>query len=188
MLKTFWLRRNFALGAFSWLLILAGLALGPGHLLHAVYLTSREAATVRLSPGADGSWASEGFRLLPAMGPVGLILKAEGRFSPNLPGDQPPRDRYRAVLHQGDRAGSPIPLELEVHPTADTTPHFRERLVLLARPQAGVYRLELLPETPPGIALDRVELEVRSQVQQVDNRLVAAGILALGLGALLLLM
>lgn len=176
------------LKTLSVLLILAGLALGPAYWIHVVYFTGQVAQTVELHAGEGGTWTSPGFRLEPAMAPVGLILRAAGSFTPNLPDDQPPRDRYRAVLHQDGTAGSPIRLTLGVKAVADGNPRFQERLVLLQRPQAGEYRLELIPETTPLIRLSDVALDVRAQVQQTDNRIVAAGIAAIALGALLLLM
>lgn len=176
------------LKTLSLLLILAGLALGPGYWIYVVYFTGRVAQTVELRAGADGIWTSPGFRLEPSMAPVGLILRAAGSFSPNMPDDQPPRDRYRAVLHHGEATGTPIRIELGVKSIADSNPRFQERLLLLQRPQAGDYRLELIPESPVQIRLSDVQLDVRTQVQQTDNRIVAAGIGAIALGALLLLM
>lgn len=176
------------LKTISLLLILAGLALGPAYWIHVVYFTGRVAQTLELRAGDDGTWTSPGFRLDPAMAPVGLILRAAGSLAPNMADDQPPRDRYRAVLRQDGTAGTPIRLELGVKVIADGKPRFQERLLLLQRPQAGEYRLELIPEAAPVIRLSNVELDVRAQVRQTDNRIVAAGIAAIALGALLLLM
>ncbi len=172
----------------SLLLILAGLVLGPAYWIYVVHFTGEVARTVALRAGENGAWVSPPFRLDPAMAPVGLILRAAGSFSPNMPEGQPPRDRYRAVLHQDGKAGTPIRLELGVRAVADSNPRFQERLLLLQRPQAGEYRLELTPEAAPLIRLDNVELDVRARVRETDNRVVAAGIAAIALGALLLLM
>lgn len=176
------------LKTFSLLLILAGLVLGPAYWVYVVHFTGRVAQTVELHSGDAGTWTSASFRLEPAMAPVGLILRAAGSFAPNMPVDQPPRDRYRAVLHQDGTAGTPIRLELGVKAIADSNPRFQERLLLLQHPKAGKYRLELIPEAAPVIRLSNVELDVRAGVQQTDNRIVAAGIAAIALGALLLLM
>ncbi len=176
------------LKTFSVLLLLAGLAIGPAYWIYVVHFTGQVAQTVELRAGDDGIWTSPGFRLDPAMAPVGLILRAAGSFAPNMPDDQPPRDRYRVLLYQGEVAGTPIRLELGAASIADGNPRFQERLLLLQRPQAGEYRLELIPESAPVIRLSNVGLDVRAQVQQTDNRVVAAGIAAIALGALLLLM
>lgn len=176
------------LKTLSLLLILAGLAMGPAYWIYVVHFTGRVAQTVELRVDADGVWTSPTFRLEPAMAPVGLILRASGSFSPNMPEDQPPRDRYRAILHHDVAAGTPIHIELGVKSAADSNPRFQERLLLLQRPQAGEYRLELIPESPAQIRLSDVQLVVHAQVQQTDNRIVAAGIGAIALGALLLLM
>lgn len=176
------------LKTLSLLLILAGLALGPAYWIYVLYFTAQVALTAELRAGADGIWTSPSFRLEPSMAPVGLILRASGTVSPNMPDDQPPRDRYRAILRHGETAAPPIPIELGVKSVTDSNPRFQERLLLLKRPQAGDYRLELVPESPVQIRLSDVHLDVRTQVQQTDNRIVAAGIGALALGALLLLM
>ncbi|MGQ9686062.1 MAG: hypothetical protein ACUVT2_07115, partial [Thiobacillaceae bacterium] len=137
------------LKTFSLLLILAGLVLGPAYWIHVVHFTGQVARTVELRAVEDGAWSSPPFRLEPAMAPVGLILRAAGSFSPNMPEDAPPRDRYRAVLYQDGTVGPPIRLELGVKAIVDSNPRFQERLLLLQRPQAGEYRLELIPEAVP---------------------------------------
>lgn len=176
------------LRTLSLLLILAGLVLGPAYWIYVVYFTGQLTQTLELRPGANGVWTSPGFRLEPAMAPVGLILRASGSFSPSMSDDQPPRDSYRAVLHYGEASGTPIRIELGVKSIADGNPRFQERLLLLKRPQAGDYRLALIPESPVQIRLSEVQLDLRAQVRQPDNRIVAAGIGAIALGALLLLM
>lgn len=176
------------LKTFSLLLILAGLILGPAYWIHVVQFTGQVARTVELRAVEHGAWATPSFRLDPDMAPVGLILRAAGSFAPNMPEDAPPCDRYRAILYQDGTAGTPIRLELGVSAIADSNPRFQERLLLLQRPQAGEYRLELIPEAAPTIRLSDLELDVRARVRQTDNRIVAAGIAAIALGALLLLM
>lgn len=171
----------------SLLMIVAGLALGPVYWIYMVHFTGQVARSVELRPGEGGAWSSPAFRLGPDMGPVGLILRLDGHFSPNMPDDQAPRDAYHAVLHQGDAAGPPIRLELSAGTVTNSNPRFRERLVLLRSPQAGEYRLEVAPTRTPQITLDTVQLEIRSHVRQTDNRVVAAGIALLALGVLLLL-
>lgn len=176
------------LKTLSLLLILAGLAMGPAYWIYVVHFTGHVAHTVALRPGDDGSWTSPTFRLEPAMAPVGLILRAAGSFAPNMPDDQPPRDRYRAVLHRDGVAGAPIGVVLGAQAVADSNPRFKERLLLLQRPQAGDYHLELIPEAAPVIRLADVDLDVRAGVRETDNRVVAAGIATIALGVLLLLM
>lgn len=175
------------LKTLSLLLILAGLALGPAYWIYVVHFTGQLAHSVALHPDTDGAWHTPSFRLAPEMGPVGLILRIDGHFSPNMPDDQAPRDGYHAILHQDGEAGAPIRLNLGVHAVADTQPRFRQRLLLLDAPRAGAYRLDLVPLAAPSITLDAVELDIRSHVLQTDNRLVATGIGLLALGVLLLL-
>lgn len=149
------------LKTFSLLLILAGLVLGPAYWIHVVHFTGQVARSVEMRAGEHGAWASPPFRLDPDMAPVGLVLRA---------------------------AGPPIRLELGVTAIADSNPRFQERLLLLQRPQIGEYRLELIPEAAPTIHLSDVELDVHARVRHTDNRIVAASIATIALGALLLLM
>ncbi|MCS6986849.1 MAG: hypothetical protein N2Z63_08575 [Thiobacillaceae bacterium] len=180
--------RAVMLKAFSLLLILAGLVLGPVYWIYVVHFTGRVTQTLELKAGADGVWRTPVFRLEPSQAPLGLVLRASGDFAPNRPDDQPPRDHYRAVLYHGQAAGAPIGVELAASSVADSHPQFTQRLLLLARPQAGDYRLELIPAAAAQIRLDRVELEVRAQARSLDTRILAAGLIALAVGVLLKLM
>ncbi|MCU0840145.1 MAG: hypothetical protein MUC79_00305 [Thiobacillaceae bacterium] len=176
------------LKSISLLLILAGLLMGPGYWIYVVYFTGRTAQTLTLTPDGQGGWTSAAFRLSPDMGAVGLILTASGGFSPNMEENRPPRDRYQATLYHGDQAASPIWLDFSAGSVANSNPQFRERLVLMSNPQDMSYRLELNPAAPPQITLDRVELQLRVDVRQTDNRVVAAGIILIAVGVLALLM
>ena len=177
------------LKSFSLLLLGLGLLLGPVYWVYVVYFTGKVADTIELRPGAQaGRWVSQDFRLSPEMGPVGLILLVDGYFAPNMDEGNPPHDAYHAVVFQDGREGQPIRFELAVKSVSDSNPRFRERLLLLKQPRSGTYRLELDAAEPPDIRLDHVKLEVRSQVRETDNRLVAAGIILVALGVLGLLL
>lgn len=168
----------------SLLLILAGLLLGPAYWIYVVHFTGRTAQTVTLSPDGQGGWSSPVFRLAPDMGAVGLILSASGGFSPNMDENRPPRDRYEAILYHADQPASAIRLDFSAGSVANSNPRFRERLVLMNRPRELNYRLEIKPVSEPEIKLDRVELQVRVDVRQTDNRVVAAGIILIAVGVL----
>jgi hypothetical protein len=176
------------LKAFAWILIVAGLALGPVYWIYFTHFTGSVAASHPLQASADGRLDSPVFRLDPGMNPVGLIFKTQGSFSPNMLENQPPRNAYQAVLHRGAAAGEPIKFQLAAKSVADSNPVFQERLLLLHVPAAADYRLEIAPLAEPEIELQHPELVVRQGVQVPDSRLAAAGIIGLGLGVLLLLM
>lgn len=176
------------LKSLSLLFIVAGLLLGPVYWIYVVYFTGRTAQTVTLTADGQGGWSSPAFRLSPDMGPVGLILSASGSFSPNMDESRPPRDRYEAILFHAEQPASPIRLDFSAGSVANSNPQFRERLVLMNSPGEMDYRLLLKPASQPEIKLDRVELQVRVDVQQTDNRVVAAGIILIAVGVLALLM
>jgi hypothetical protein len=173
---------------FAWLLILAGLFLGPIYWVYITHFTGSIAATLPLQPGEGQRLASASFRLSPDMNPIGLIFKTQGSFSPNMDENRPPVDRYQAILFHGEAAGEPIKFQLATKAVADSNPAFQERLLLLQVPAAGDYRLEIIPLAEPMISLQHPELVVRREVQMPDTRLVATGIIGIGIGALMLLM
>jgi hypothetical protein len=176
------------LKAFAWILVIAGLALGPVYWIYITHFTGSVAANLPLQSRPDDSLVSPVFRLDPAMNPVGLIFKTQGSFSPNMLENQPPKNVYQAILHRGQEAAEPIKFQLAVKSTADSNPSFQEHLVLLHVPAAAEYRLEILPLAEPEIALQHPGLVVRQGVQVPDARLAAAGIIGLGVGILMLLM
>ncbi len=172
----------------SLLLLVSGLFIGPIYWVYMVYFTGKAAQTIDLRPGAQpGEWVSSEFQLTPEMGPVGLLLLASGSFAPNMDENKPPKDAYAASVFHGEQAGPPIRFQFDAGSVGNTNPRFRERLLLLKQPQAGGYRVELAAAAPPDIQLDSVQLEIRSEVREPDNRLVAAGILLLAMGLLGLL-
>jgi hypothetical protein len=173
---------------FAWLLIVAGLAVGPIYWIYITHYTGSIAASHPLQVGDNGSLVSTAFRLGPDMNPVGLIFKTQGSFSPNMDENKPPKNAYQAVLHRGASAGEPIKFQLAVKTFADSNPMFLEHLLLLHVPAADDYRLEITPLAEPEIELQHPELVVRQNVQTADTRLVAAGIIGVGVGLLLLLM
>ena len=174
------------LKSFAWLLILAGLLLGPVYWVYITYFTGNVAATLPLQTGEGGKLVSASFRLGPDMNPIGLILKTQGSFAPNMDDNKPPRDLYQAVLFHDGVPGQPIKFQLGVKAVADSNPVFQERLLLLQVQGGGEYRLEITPLAEPEITLQHPELVVRQQVQMADTRLVAGGIIGMGIGALLL--
>lgn len=176
------------LKASAWILIVAGLALGPVYWIYVTHYTGSVAASHPLSMGTDGKMSSPLFRIDPGMNPVGLIFKTQGNFSPNMLENQPPKNIYQAVLYRGDEAAEPIKFQLAVKSVSDSNPVFQEHLVLLHVPAAADYRLEITPLAEPEIALQGPQLIIRQGVQMPDTRLVAAGIIGLGVGVLMLLM
>lgn len=176
------------LKASAWLLILAGMVLGPVYWVYVTHFTGSIAATLPLQTQGGHGLASPSFRLAPDMNPIGLIFKTQGNFSPNMDENKPPVDHYQAVIYRGAEAAEPIKFLLATKAVADSNPVFLERLLLLQVPQAADYRVEIIPLGEPDIALQHPELIVRSNVQMPDARLAAAGIIGLGVGLLMLLM
>jgi len=173
----------------AWLCVVGGTAVGPVYWVHMNFYSGEVIARLPLEVSEDGL-RSPVFDLRPEQAPVGLILRARGNFTVDparLP-MQPPRNRYRALLRQGEHTGDPVGFVLGVKKLSDNTPTFREPLFLLNAPAAGEYRLDITAAGPNEIALTEPTLEVRAGIGQGDNGLAAAGILAIGFGLLILLM
>jgi len=176
------------LKTFAWILIAGGLLLGPVYWIYVTHYTGSIAASHPLQTSLEGGLASPVFRLSPEMNPVGLIFKTQASFAPNMDENKHPKNAYQAILHRDGVAGEPIKFQLVAKSFADSNPVFLERLLLLNVPSAADYRLVISPLAEPEIELQHPELVVRQDVQMPDTRLVAAGIIGLGIGVLMLLM
>ncbi len=177
----------------SFTLIALGLLLAPGYWIYAKFYTGSEAALLSLSPGSplEGgrpTWRSGEFSLGADMAPLGLILLAQGHFSPNMDENKPPRDLYTATLSRDNEAAKPLGFSLGVSNVSDSNPSFREHLLLMHQVQAGTYRVEVTAVNPPVIQMDRMQLQVRQNLLEPDPRVVTGGIILFILGILGLVM
>lgn len=162
-------------------LIALGLLLGPAYWIHAKFYTGSEAALVDLKPlptepGKARTWQSEAVALDAAMAPAGLILVAQGHFSPNMDEGRPPSDRYSATLSRDGTAAQPLTFSLGVKHVSDSNPAFREHLLLMQKVQPGAYTLSVSQAAEPAIEIDRMQLQVRKNLSEPNPDLVMAGI------------
>ncbi|MEW5769204.1 MAG: hypothetical protein AB1831_02455 [Pseudomonadota bacterium] len=177
----------------SYVLLVLGLLLGPAYWIHAKFYTGSEAMLLALAPtpaetGKQGVWRSPEFSLRGEMAPVGLVLLAEGHFSPNMDENRPPKDLYTATLHRAGEAAKPLGFALGVKHVGDSNPAFREHLLLMHKVQPGQYRLEVTPASQPAIQIDRMQLQVRQNLSEPDPNVVTGGIVLFILGVLGLVM
>lgn len=171
----------------SLLLLIAGLLAGPAYWVYAKFYTGSQAGLLSLShtSGADGPvWRSPAFNLSPDMAPLGLILLARGKLTPEAAQGRPPQDSYHVTLFQDGTPAEPLRITLKVKNTSDISPLFREHLVLFQVVKTGSYQLEVAPEGAPRLPLDQVQLELRRNLMEPDSQVVMAGLLALMLGIL----
>ena len=147
----------------SLLLLAVGLLLGPAYWVYAKFFSGSLAALVPLAKQdeAAGIWRSGPFTLSADMAPVGLILKSQGSFSPNMDENRPPKDLYAALLSRDNETAKPLGFELSAGSTGNSNPTFITHLVLLQSVTAGHYQLEIRPADSPSIPLQKVELEIR---------------------------
>jgi hypothetical protein len=173
----------------SFALILCGLVVGPAYWIYSKFYTGSEAALLTLSPvetkpGLAKTWQSGPFRLEAGMAPAGLILVAQGHFSPNMDEHRPPRDSYSATLSRDGTLAQPLTFQLGVKSVSDSNPAFREHLVLMQQVQPGEYTLTVSQAAEPAIEIDRMQLQVRQHLQEPNPDIVMAGIGLFVLGIL----
>lgn len=174
----------------SLILLAAGLLLGPAYWIYAKFYSGSVAARVPLTKldAAAGTWRSAPFRMSADMAPVGLILKSQGSFAPNMEESRPPKDLYAALLSREGETAKPLGFELKAGSVGNTNPVFNTHLVLFQVVQDGQYQLEIRPAGPPNIPLSNVELEIRQQLVEPNPNIVMAGLLLLVFGILGLVM
>lgn len=177
----------------SFALIALGLLLAPAYWIYAKFYTGSQTALLSLTSSASPeaghtTWQSGEFVLGDGMAPVGLILLAQGHFSPNMDEHKPPKDLYTATLSRGGDVAKPLTFTLGVSNVSDSNPAFREHLLLMNQVQPGNYRIEVTPVNPPAIQIDQMQLQVRQNLHEPDPRVVTGGIVLLILGILGLVM
>lgn len=175
----------------AYLLIVAGLLVGPAYWTYSKFFTGSEAALITLTadeakPGLARTWRSEPFRLDADMAPAGLILLAQGHFSPNMDENRPPQDRYSATLAMDGQEAKPLTFTLGVKHVSDSNPALREHLLLMNRVQPGQYTLTVMQAAEPAIQIDRMQLQVRQHLQEPNPNITLAGIIMFILGLLAL--
>lgn len=174
-------------------LIVCGLVVGPAYWIYAKFYTGSEAGLLTLTPGASEPgklriWQSGPFTLAEGMAPVGLVLVAQGHFSPNMDENRPPRDAYSAILARDGEAAEPLKFSLGVKQVSDSNPAFREHLLLMQKVKPGQYTLTITQAAEPAIQIDRMQLQVRQNLQEPNPNIVMAGIGLVILGILTLVM
>jgi len=171
----------------STILLVAGILAGPAYWIYAKFYTGSRVAMLNLEragPEAAAPWRSPTFELTPNMAPAGLVLHAQGRFSPSMDENKPPKDRYAATLSRDGEAAKPLGFTLGVKNVADSSPAFKEHLLFFQVVQGGRYHLEVTPAGTPAIGIERMQLEVRQHLHEPDNRVVTAGMVVMILGIL----
>jgi hypothetical protein len=172
-------------------LLAVGLAVGPAYWIHAKFFTGSEAALLTLKPaeakpGLARTWQSAPFMLDQAMAPAGMILLAQGHFSPNMDENRPPRDSYSATLSRDGVAAKPLAFSLGVKYVSDANPAFREHLLLIQKVQPGQYSLTVAQAAEPAIEIDQMQLQVRQHLKEPNPNVVMAGIGLIVAGLLVL--
>lgn len=173
------------------LLIAGGLLLGPAYWVYAKFYTGSDAALLTLAPaevkpGLARVWQSAPFTLTETMAPVGLVLVAQGHFSPNMDENRLPRDTYSATLSRDGETATPLAFSLGVKYVSDANPAFREHLLLMQKVRPGQYAITVNQAAEPAIQIDRMQLQVRQNLQEPDPDNIVAGIGLLALGLLVL--
>lgn len=166
------------------LLMITGLILGPAYWIYAKFYSGELAQSLQMTRDSQGAYVCPPFRLTEGMRPAGVILKAQGHFSPNMPEDQPPQNLYQARITLNGQTYREVDIKLGVKTVSDTQPAFVEHLLWLEAITPGEYQVSLIPRQETAIVMDRMDLEVRSHILEPDGRVVAAGGAMFSLGLL----
>jgi hypothetical protein len=175
----------------SLILVIAGLILGPAYWIYAKFYTGSELVNLPLSATPHATtgllvWQSASFDMNESVAPIGLILSAQGQFSPNMEDRKPPKNAYGAILHRDGEASAPLNFSLGASSVSDSNPVFREHLLLMHKVIPGKYHLTVEARTPDEIKIDKMALQVRQNLHEPDPRVVTGGVVLFILGILAL--
>jgi hypothetical protein len=171
------------------LLLVIGLILAPAYWIYTKFYTGKQTAMLVLEKHAGNSiletrWRSAPFELKADMAPVGLILNVNSHSDPTTDDAKPPVDRYLVTLSKQGEAAKPLGIMLKASNSADGNQQFKEHLVFMQAVNDGSYQIEVAPHAEPAMQVDRMQLEIRQNLQEPNPHVVTGGIVMLVLGLL----
>ena len=171
------------------LLLLAGLILAPAYWIYSRFYTGSQAAMMTLDKSTGESkpgpvWRSAPFELKPGMAPVGLILHVDTHFDPTSDDAKPPVDRYLVTLSNQGVAAKPLGIMLKAESSAVGNQQFKEHLLFMQAVNDGSYQIEVAPNEEASMQVERMQLEIRQNLQEPNPHIVTGGIILLVLGLL----
>jgi hypothetical protein len=173
------------------LLLVLGLALGPGSYLASRFFSGRVIIETPLTfeTGIDGRLHSRFAFTLPADAlPAAVVIQASVSHGPALlPGD-PPGDTWTLRLLQDGHPIREQPMHLQ-STMVEATPAlvFKESISLDPTQGGGDYVLEITLPAAPRLTLESARIEVRAGVTPANPSWLVAGLALLAAGLVLLL-
>jgi hypothetical protein len=170
-------------------LIALGLVFGPAYYIYARFFSGVLVASFRFdmeeSPSLSKPKSAKASLLRvsepvavplnPQMDPVRLTLKLRGHWDTRLVG--PVRNRYRARLAHGDALISERVFEVAAAGPDPGSQVYRKVLATLRVPREGDYVFLLEEIAEPEMVASDFQLEVRSNIQYPEMRIVMAGLI-----------
>lgn len=171
------------------LLLVIGLILAPAYWIYTKFYTGRQAAMLTLDKIAGETpsalrWRSAPFELKAEMAPVGLILHVDTHSDPTQDDFKPPIDRYLVTLSNQGEAAKPLGIMLKASSSSIANQQFKEHLVFMQAVKGGSYQIEIAPHGDTLMQVDRMQLEIRQNLQEPNPHVVTGGIVMLVLGLL----
>lgn len=171
------------------LLLVIGLILAPAYWIYTKFYTGKQTAMLTLDKIAGETpsathWRSAPFELKAEMAPVGLILHVDTHSDPTTDDSKPPIDRYLVTLSKQGEASKPLGIMLKASNSADGNQRFKEHLLYMQAAQGGSYQIEIAPHSETLMQVDRMQLEIRQNLQEPNPHVVTSGIVMLVLGLL----
>jgi hypothetical protein len=173
------------------LLLVLGLALGPGSYLASRFFSGRVIAEAPLTfeTGIDGRRHFRFAFSLPADAlPAAVIIQASASHGPALLPADLPADTWTLRLLKDGVALRELPMHLQ-STTVEATPAlvFKESLSLDAAQGGGDYMLEIALPAAPRLTLDSARVEVRAGVTPANPSWLVAGLALIVAGLALIL-
>lgn len=171
------------------LLFVIGLILAPTYWIYTKFYTGSQAALLTLDKTtgdnpAGNLWRSAPFKLNTEMAPVGLILHVATHSDPTTDDSKPPVDRYLVTLSKEGEAAKPLGIMLKASNSANGNQQFKEHLLFMQVVQGDSYQIEVAPQAETQMQVDRMQLEIRQNLQEPNPHVVTSGIVVLVLGLL----
>jgi len=170
-----------------YILIIAGLLIGPAYWVYAKFYSGSPALSVPLStliPPAAGHWRSDEFALNAHMAPAGLVLTIQGTPPSVNPIEGYGVNRYSVTLSHEGETGKPLVFTLGKGKAEEGKLFFQEHLLLMQKVLPGRYRVEVSALPDSNLQIEKMQLSVQQHLHEPDSRIVTAGMLVFVLGIL----
>lgn len=171
-----------------YVLIIAGLLIGPAYWVYAKFYSGSPALSVplaALSSPVAVNWRSDEFALNANMAPAGLVLTIQGSPPPDInPMAGYGANRYSVTLFRDGEKGQPLTFTLGKGKAENGKLFFQEHLLLMQKVLPGRYRVEVTALADSTLQVEKMQFSVQQHLHEPDSRIVTTGMMIFVLGIL----